>query len=157
MSINFPLRDKERRASGGAHKLAVLVFILNTAIKKVRAGAGNSGDKHKAMDLFRGMGNRQIFKDFMSEGGTEFAPMSTTAQLWVALKYSRGGEVATLLWLRTKNFMDRGVDISWLSAFPHEKEYLYAPLTFLKPIGDDPICCTIGGVNYQVVEVSAQM
>ena len=101
------------------------------------------------------MGNQQFFKDFMSEGGTEFAPMSTTAQLWIALKYSRGGKVATLLWLRSKNFMDRGVDISWLSAFPHEKEYLYAPLTFLKPIGDEPIRCTIGGVDYQVVEVSA--
>ena len=53
----------------------------------------------------------------MVEGGTELAPMSTTAELWVALKYSQGpaGNISTLLWLRTENFMDRGVDLEWLS------------------------------------------
>ena len=83
--------------------------------------------------------------------------MSSTGELWVALKYSQGGEVATLLWLRTKNFMDRGVALTWISAFPHEKEFLFAPLTYLKPLHQEPLICTIGGVTYQVVEVSAQM
>ena len=66
-------------------------------------------------------------------------------------------QVATLLWLRTKNFMDRGVELTWISAFPHEKEFLFAPLTYLKPLHQEPLICTIGGVTYQVVEVSAQM
>ena len=31
--------------------------------------------------------------------------------------------------------MNLGCDISFLSAFPHEKELLYPPLTFLQPTG----------------------
>ena len=31
--------------------------------------------------------------------------------------------------------MDRGADISWLSAFPGEAECLYPPLTYLRPTG----------------------
>ena len=93
----------------------------------------------------------------MQDGGTELAPMSTTSELWVALKYSQGGETATILWLRSSNFMDRGVDLAWISAYPHEKEFVYPPLTYMKPIHQEPLICTIGGVTYQVVEVSAQM
>ena len=65
--------------------------------------------------------------------------------------------MATLLWLRTKNFMDRGVELTWISAFPHEKEFLFAPLTYLKPLHQEPLIYKIGEVTYQVVEVSAQM
>ena len=105
------------------------------------------------------MSNRKIFDNFMVEGGTELAPMSTTAELWVALKYSQGpaGTINTLLWLRTENFMDRGVDLAWLSAFPHEKEYLYPPLSYLKPIHKEPIVLQIGSSTYQVVELKIQM
>ena len=85
--------------------------------------------------------------------------MSTTAKLWVALKYCQGGDVATLLWLRTKNFMDRGVNIRDFSAFPFEEEYLYSPLTYIKPIDIDesPMVRKVGQVTYQIVEVVAQM
>lgn len=103
------------------------------------------------------MGNREFLGEFMQQGGTEFAPMSTTAELWVALKYSQGGEIATLLWLRSQNFYDRGVELTWLSAFPHEKEFLYAPLTYMRSLRKEPIKCNIGNVTYQIVEVSAQM
>ena len=153
----MPLRDRQRRNRSAPHKLAVTVFTLTGAIKKLRAWAGNAPDAQRPMDLFRGMGSRQIFAEFMAQGGTEFAPMSSTGELWVALKYSQGGEVATLLWLRTKNFMDRGVALTWISAYPHEKEFVYPPLTYMKPLHQEPLICTIGGVTYQVVEVSAQM
>ena len=157
--INWPLRDQERRSQKQPHKLAVLVFVLANAIKKLRALAANADDAHRTVNLFRGMSNRKIFDNFMVEGGTELAPMSTTAQLWVALKYSQGpaGTINTLLWLRTENFMDRGVDLAWLSAFPHEKEYLYPPLSYLKPIHKEPIVLQIGSSTYQVVELKIQM
>ena len=71
------------------------------------------------MELFRGMSNTEIVDTFMAFGGTEVAPMSVTAQLWVALKYSQSGIISTLLWIRSDSFMDRGVDFQWLSAFPH--------------------------------------
>ncbi len=35
--------------------------------------------------------------------------------------------------------MDMGADVSWLSVFPTEKEVLYLPFTFLKPIYSQPI------------------
>jgi hypothetical protein len=47
----------------------------------------------------------------------------TWGKLWVALKYSQGGDSWVLLWLRTQNFMDRGVHLTWISAFPHERKF----------------------------------
>jgi hypothetical protein len=155
--INTPMRSQKRREKKEPHKLAVLVFILERAIKKLRAWAGNAQDKNVPKSLYRGLGNRQLFDKFMEDGGTEMAPMSTTADLSIALKYSQGGDVAILLWLRSANFMDRGVSIKEFSAFRHEIEFLYAPLTYMKPLRKEPIVCQIGNVTYQVVEVSAQM
>ena len=97
VGINMPLRDRQRRTDGAPHKLAVTVFTLTGAIKKLRAWAGNAPDAQSPMDLFRGLGNRQIFAEFMAQGGTEFAPMSSTGELCVALKYSQGGEVSPAL------------------------------------------------------------
>ena len=45
--------------------------------------------------------------------------------------HTQGGDVAILLWLRSVNFMDRGVSIKKFSAFPHEIEFLYAVRTIL--------------------------
>jgi hypothetical protein len=80
-----------------------------------------------------------------------------TAELWVALKYSQGGDSSVLLWLRTQNFMDRGVDLTWISVFPHEREFLYSPLSYMKSVCDEPLVVQIGGVTYQVFEVKVQM
>ncbi len=80
-----------------------------------------------------------------------------TAELWVALKYSQGGDSSVLLWLRTQNFMDRGVDLTWISAFPHEREFLFSPLTYMQSVRDEPIIVKIGGVTYKVFEVKVQM
>jgi len=41
-----------------------------------------------------------------------------------------------LLRLRTSTFMQRGADLSFLSAFPGEAEVLFPPLTFLKPLSE---------------------
>ena len=157
--INWPLRDQNRRSQKQPHRLAVLVFVLAGAIKKLRAWAANAEGAQRRVDLFRGMSNRKIFEEFMTAGGTELAPMSTTAELKVALQYSQGpaDTINTLLWLRTENFMDRGVDLEWLSAFPHEKEYLYPPLSYLKPIQKEPTVLQIGSSTYQIVEVKIQM
>ena len=160
--INQPLRDQDRRAQRQAHNLAVLVFILTGAIKKLRAWAARAADARTPVDLFRGMSNREIFDTFMEEGGTELAPMSTTAELEIALNYCQGpaGSISTLLWIRTDNFMDRGVDLEWLSAFPYEKEYLYPPLSYLRPIREareGPIVRRIGDCIYQVVELKVHI
>ena len=75
--------------------------------------------------------------DFLHRGGAEVAPMSTSSSLEVALKYAlKGDKSVTLFRIVTKMFKDRGVDISWLSCFPEEEEYLYPPITFLMPPKD---------------------
>lgn len=37
--------------------------------------------------------------------------------------------------ISSSSFMDRGVDLSFASAFPAEAECCYSPLTYLKPTG----------------------
>ena len=75
------------------------------------------------------MSNREIFDEFMVVGGTELSPMSCTADLAIALKYSQGpsGTINTLLWVRTENFMDRGVDLQWRVFFFLSKKVLFFP------------------------------
>ena len=88
------------------------------------------------------MKDRKLPESFMRKGGSEFAPMSTTTSLETAMRvsqphrdtcctkpltsplrtqYSRSDN-AVLLRLRNTSFVERGADISYLSAFPAEKE-----------------------------------
>ena len=63
--------------------------------------------------------------------------------------------------------MQRGADLTFLSAFPDEVEYLYNPLTFLRPTGkvveieisqkDDVPELMVEAVNFTVVEVEPFM
>ncbi len=75
----------------------------------------------------------------------------------MALKFSQAfsgkGSVSTLFWIHTQNFMDRGVDLELLSAYPPEPERLYPPLCYIQPIGERPIVVRIGDVLYQIVRV----
>ena len=71
---------------------------------------------------------------------------------------TRGEEtIPFCLWLRTQNFMDRGVDLTWISAFPHERTFLCPPLTYMTPVREEPVVVQIGGATYQVIEVKVQM
>ena len=77
------------------------------------------------------MRNMTMPEEFLRQGGSEFAPMSTTKKLEVALEYASSAQ-SVLLKLRTKGFMQRGADLGYLSCFPGEEEVLYPPLTFLR-------------------------
>ena len=103
------------------------------------------------------MKNLRTARQFRRDGGTELATMSTSADLSVALAYSRSPS-SLLLKIRTKSFMDRGADIAFLSAFPSESELVYPPLTYLRPTGqsmeeelDD------GSMKITVIEVEPTM
>ena len=80
--------------------------------------------------------------------------MSTTSDLKVALAYAKGTKTALLFRMRldANQFLQKGVDISSLSAFPHEREFLYPPLTFLNPVGE-PIVIETLDVTYKVIDV----
>ena len=80
-----------------------------------------------SLNLWRGMADVRPTDDFLRRGGTEASPLSSTSDPLIALKYairnSKTGH-SILLKLETDNFMTRGVDLSFVSAFPAESEYL---------------------------------
>jgi len=54
--------------------------------------------------------------------------------------------------VKTSSFMDRGAELSWVSAFPAEAEVLFSPLTFLQPTGRT-LVVELHGLKFTVVEV----
>lgn len=125
--INTPLRDHKRTT---AHPLAATVKWLADAIKMLRA----VDTEKRQFDLWRGMKNLDVLDSFTQKGGTEFATMSTTSDIDVAVQY--GLSTHSLLFKVVANsFMERGADIAFLSTFPGEKEFVYPPLTYLEPTG----------------------
>ena len=148
-SINTPLRDRARTAP---HPFPVTVNLIAEGLKRLRTVAAAHEGAHTPKDLWRGMRNVTTTSDFIQEGGTEIAPMSATADLRVALQY--GASAHSLLFkISTKSFMERGVDLSYLSCFPEEAEHLFAPLTYLRPTGATQVLCVGDGRQLTVIEV----
>ena len=68
------------------------------------------------------------------DGCWQLAPMSTTTNMETAVSYSVSSN-SLIFRILTKNQLQRGADLAWLSAFPTEAEVLYPPLTYLQPTG----------------------
>ena len=153
-SMNRPLRDQSRHQDGTAHPLTVTVSFLQDAVKKLRSVDAVSADRNDEVVLWRGMANRSVSEEFLRDGGTELAPMSTTSALQVAVQFS-ASEASVLLRLRTSSFMSRGADISFLSVFPAENECLFPPLTYLKVFEKHDVA--VGGAAFTVVDVQPML
>jgi len=89
--------------------------------------------------VYRGVKESQGFKlheEFLNPkpggfaGGTELAFMSTTADPKVAVFYAGTGPGSVFMIDYT--IASRAADISFLSQFPHEKEFLFPPNTMLE-------------------------
>ena len=79
--------------------------------------------------------------------------MSATADLRIALRYAMSPHLLVFK-IVTNSFMERGVDLSFLSCFPEESEHLFAPLTYLRPTGNaQTLECESVSVTLTVVEV----
>ena len=111
-----------------------------------------ASDAHAVRYLWRGMRNLQVSDTFVTEGGTEIAPMSATADLSVALRYALSPR-SLIFKIVTSSFLERGVDLSYLSCYPEESEHLFAPLTYLRPTGKTQTLEWAGG-TLTVVEVA---
>ena len=74
--------------------------------------------------LWRGIKGVKAPEEFLRKGGTELAPMSSTCDLRVAARYARGVPDALLFMLLVDNFMQEGADLTFLSAFPQERDAL---------------------------------
>lgn len=96
------------------------------------------------------MKDLKITDEFLQTGGSEMACMSTTSEQSVAEDFA-WSESPLLFKFVSKSFMSHGADISFLSVYPGEKEVLYPPLTYLRPIRMSEV--TIGTTVYKVVEV----
>jgi hypothetical protein len=157
-SLNDPLRCRD--AEGGErpltpanpHPFPVTVHLLTEAIKRLRVLDAESAQSNEPMTLWRGLQDTMLPDAFLQSGGSERAPMSTTPNLDVAIRYS-AGSCSVLLRLVTSNFRERGADISWVSAFPAENEFLYPPLTHLAVAGRAPLIVQTTHGRFTVIEV----
>ena len=80
--------------------------------------------------VYRGVAGRMLPKQFWEanefgiKGGIETAFMSTTLNRDVALSYAAGDGTGTgFVFELQQGMVNRGADISFLSQYPHEKEY----------------------------------
>ena len=129
--INAPLRNSALYRDG-RHPLAAVVFYIFQGIKMLRNCAK---DLHGGIVLWRGVKSVKADQNFLDNGGTELAPMSTTTNLDVALGYLNGmtlSQGAVLFKLAITSKLKMGAELAWLSAFPSEAEVLYPPMTFLE-------------------------
>jgi len=125
--FNNPLRQRVK-----PHPLMFTIFFLDQALKMLTTVEAQlrPSEFNKVTYLWRGMKNMTVDTEaFFAEGGSELAPMSTTNDRNVALKYSESD--TPLIFCFEARGRSRGVDIGFLSLYPKEKEFLYAPLTGL--------------------------
>lgn len=92
---------------------------------------------------------------FLGAGGSELAPCSTTEDLHIAVRYARRSKSRHALLFRVivKNFMDEAGKLTFLSAFPHEGEVLYPPLTYFRPLSRPRVLAWEDGIAYTVIDV----
>ena len=133
------------------HPFAATAFYIYDGIMKLRAT--RAGDATAVRVFWRGMEDMDVTEEFLERGGTEMACVSTTPERTVARKFAKVGEVANPLLIKVEStsLMDCGADISWLSMYPEEKEVLFPPLTYLRPVSGPVIenGCTVITVQPQ--------
>ena len=120
------------------------IFTLASAVHKLSWVAGI----HSGMKLYRGLKDNICLPEHFYKcdkngcsGFNEFAFMSTTSKISVALSYARSdGEDAAVgtmgkLFVIEVGSVDRGASVSEFSQYKDEDEYLYAPCSFVQKIG----------------------
>lgn len=147
-SINNPMRQSPPVLP---HPFAATLYYISDALSKLRELQGKDlAVRNESQVFWRGMKDLQIADTFVRTGGSEMACMSTTSSRQVAEDFARSKSPLLFKFVST-SFMSHGADISFLSVYPGEKEVLYPPLTYLRPIRLYKE--TIGGTEFQVAEV----
>jgi hypothetical protein len=155
-SINVAMRDQQRSAP---HPLPGIVTNIQRGLKKLRALGSADASSKETVVLWRGMSGLKLSDQFSKEGGTELAPMSTTTDVSVAISYAVKKDTLSALLFRfvTRNNLERGADVQWLSMFPGESETLFPPLTFLQRTRTEPQEVVHNGVKVTIVELSTTL
>ena len=85
--VNKPLRDLKRKARHAPVPLPVTTQHLQEAVRKIRTMHARSERRNDRVDLYRGMQDVHLEDAFLKNGGTELAPMSTSGDVKIALRY----------------------------------------------------------------------
>ena len=120
------------------HPLSAIVTLCSDGIQTLCSLNAEKKEATTEKIFYRGMKDLQLSEAFLESGGTEYGLMSSTTDVKIAVGYAvRKGESGTSLLLKivTRNNLQRGADLSFLSMFPGESETLFPPLTFLQPTG----------------------
>jgi serine/threonine protein kinase len=155
-AINLPMRDLD---ATHPHPLPSIVTCIQKGLKKLRVLRSDDASSKQCVVLWRGMRSMKLSNEFSVDGGTEVAPMSTTTDIGVALQYAvkKDSRSALLFRFVTRNNLERGADVQWLSMFPGEAETLFPPLTFLQRTRPEPQVIEHDGFTVTVIEVSATL
>ena len=150
-----------RRRTTAVPAFASLPSPVSSWISSVRPSPLRGSHAHHEVVLWRGMKNMRATEDFLRDGGSELAPCSTSADLKMAIRYAKDwqadgngrGDTALIFRVLIDDFMSQGPDLSFLSVFPHEKEALYPPLTFFKPVSREVNRLAYNGTEFSIVDV----
>ena len=150
--INSPMRTQPPTRP---NPFAATAYFVSEAIKKLRVVEASSPSGMKPRTLWRGVQGMSLTEDFMASGGTEFACLSTSACSDVAVLFAKTGRNPTIFKFETKNCIERGADVAYLSVYQGEAEVLYPPLTFLhfKGVKEE----VVAGTKMLVVKVAASI
>ena len=134
-SINGPLRRRAEEPdqndwAKNPCPFAATTYYISTGVTKMREVQKKD---FKPIELWRGMKNLHVQKSYLRDGGAELGCMSTSKNRKVVMSYSRS-QTPLIFKIKVDTPMSMGADISFLSLFPKEEEYLFPPLTFLKPV-----------------------
>jgi len=132
-STSYPLFNTAMRLGTKPHPIRVTMYILDEALKKMRKVEARQNPEryNQTLHLWRGMRAVDLdLHEFKRLGGTELAPMSTTATRSVAEAFAKGQQRGLIFRYTTRGH-SKGVCIDFLSLYPKEVEYLYPPLTNL--------------------------
>ena len=153
VSLNPSLRDQDRFNSQRPHHFPITVKLIAEAAGQLKAVRSGTADAAQSRVLFRGLKNVAPPDQFMRDGGTELGMMSATFDANVAVRYSAAAH-GVVLRFQTAGWEERGADIAFLSAFPAEAEVLYPPLTFIRPLRQQPESMDVDGTTFRVIDVT---
>jgi hypothetical protein len=139
--VNSPLREGAER-----HPFAATAFYIHDGIAKLSRGSGRGATT--PIIFYRGLENMAVSDAFLGAGGTERGCMSTTTNRRVAEeRFAKVGVDPCPLLLKIDcagASQCSGAPVGWLSMYPEEEEWLFPPLTYLRPVGapvDEPAEC----------------
>eukprot|EP00961_Rhodomonas_salina_P150518 2027320-Rhodomonas_salina.3 len=144
MKINGILRDRDVGAKGNLY-----VCTIFAAISGMMKIAGVSPIPEGRV-VYRGQRGMRLPKRFWRgdaqgvKGGVEFAFLSTTSDVEVAVGYATEGALPTVFCIQT-GAVDKGAVVGFLSQYPDEAEILMPPRSFWEVVGQPSMLPTNRG------------